>query len=364
MPVNAFNGTHGWGYDGVLWYAVHEPYGGPDGLVRLVDACHAPRARRADRRGVQPPRPVGQLPAAVRPVPVLGEQPVGRGRQPRRRRRRRGARATSSTARCAGCATSTPTVCGWTPCTRWSTPPRSTSSRSWPPKPTALSDGSGPPAVADRRERPQRPAADHPARSRRLRADRAVGRRHPPRHPHRGVRRTAGLLRRLRLAGHAGARRCSTATSTPAPTRRSGTAGTAGRWTRRRSRPPGCWPTPAPTTRSATAPSATGRRRTWTSGQLADQGRAGARIALHRNAFHGRGMGLVDARSSSSARIPSRSWPRATAEGRKAEFAEHGWDADDDPRSAGPADVPALQAGLGRGRRPANTPGCSASTAN
>ncbi|WP_059019744.1 malto-oligosyltrehalose trehalohydrolase [Mycobacterium sp. M26] len=40
MPVNAFNGTHGWGYDGVLWYAVHEPYGGPDGLVRLVDACH------------------------------------------------------------------------------------------------------------------------------------------------------------------------------------------------------------------------------------------------------------------------------------------------------------------------------------
>ena len=29
MPVNAFNGTHNWGYDGVLWYAVHEPYGGP-----------------------------------------------------------------------------------------------------------------------------------------------------------------------------------------------------------------------------------------------------------------------------------------------------------------------------------------------
>jgi maltooligosyltrehalose trehalohydrolase len=40
MPVNAFSGTHGWGYDGVLWYAVHEPYGGPDALVRFVDACH------------------------------------------------------------------------------------------------------------------------------------------------------------------------------------------------------------------------------------------------------------------------------------------------------------------------------------
>ena len=32
MPVNAFNGTHNWGYDGVLWYAVHEAYGGPRGV--------------------------------------------------------------------------------------------------------------------------------------------------------------------------------------------------------------------------------------------------------------------------------------------------------------------------------------------
>jgi maltooligosyltrehalose trehalohydrolase len=41
MPVNSFSGSHGWGYDGVLWYSVHEPYGGPDALVRFVDACHA-----------------------------------------------------------------------------------------------------------------------------------------------------------------------------------------------------------------------------------------------------------------------------------------------------------------------------------
>ena len=40
LPVNAFNGTHGWGYDGVAWHAVHEPYGGPAGLARLVDAAH------------------------------------------------------------------------------------------------------------------------------------------------------------------------------------------------------------------------------------------------------------------------------------------------------------------------------------
>jgi maltooligosyltrehalose trehalohydrolase len=41
LPVNAFNGVWNWGYDGVGWYAVHEPYGGPDGLKRFVDASHA-----------------------------------------------------------------------------------------------------------------------------------------------------------------------------------------------------------------------------------------------------------------------------------------------------------------------------------
>ena len=41
MPVGAFPGVHGWGYDGAHPYAVHEPYGGPDALKRFVDACHA-----------------------------------------------------------------------------------------------------------------------------------------------------------------------------------------------------------------------------------------------------------------------------------------------------------------------------------
>jgi len=41
LPVNGFNGTHNWGYDGVLWYTVHEGYGGPEGYRRFVDACHA-----------------------------------------------------------------------------------------------------------------------------------------------------------------------------------------------------------------------------------------------------------------------------------------------------------------------------------
>lgn len=41
MPVAAFPGRHGWGYDGVALWAVHDPYGGPAALQRFVDAAHA-----------------------------------------------------------------------------------------------------------------------------------------------------------------------------------------------------------------------------------------------------------------------------------------------------------------------------------
>jgi maltooligosyltrehalose trehalohydrolase len=40
MPLAAFPGEHGWGYDGISLWAVHEPYGGPDALKRFVDTCH------------------------------------------------------------------------------------------------------------------------------------------------------------------------------------------------------------------------------------------------------------------------------------------------------------------------------------
>lgn len=40
MPVAAFDGNHGWGYDGVALFAVHQPYGGPDALKRFVNASH------------------------------------------------------------------------------------------------------------------------------------------------------------------------------------------------------------------------------------------------------------------------------------------------------------------------------------
>ncbi len=43
LPINAFDGDRGWGYDGVGWYAPHRAYTGPDGpdaVKRFVDTCH------------------------------------------------------------------------------------------------------------------------------------------------------------------------------------------------------------------------------------------------------------------------------------------------------------------------------------
>ena len=41
MPVAEFPGSRNWGYDGVHIYSPQSTYGGPQGLRRLVDACHA-----------------------------------------------------------------------------------------------------------------------------------------------------------------------------------------------------------------------------------------------------------------------------------------------------------------------------------
>jgi maltooligosyltrehalose trehalohydrolase len=41
LPVAQFPGSRNWGYDGVLPFAVQDSYGGPAGLRRLVEACHA-----------------------------------------------------------------------------------------------------------------------------------------------------------------------------------------------------------------------------------------------------------------------------------------------------------------------------------
>ncbi|RPH81789.1 MAG: malto-oligosyltrehalose trehalohydrolase [Nitrospiraceae bacterium] len=41
MPVAQFPGGRNWGYDGVYPFAPQSTYGGPEGLKRLVNACHA-----------------------------------------------------------------------------------------------------------------------------------------------------------------------------------------------------------------------------------------------------------------------------------------------------------------------------------
>lgn len=40
MPIAQFPGARNWGYDGVFPFAVHNSYGGPEGLQRFVNACH------------------------------------------------------------------------------------------------------------------------------------------------------------------------------------------------------------------------------------------------------------------------------------------------------------------------------------
>ncbi len=41
MPVNAWTGRFGWGYDGACWWSPHPAYGTPDDLRALVQACHS-----------------------------------------------------------------------------------------------------------------------------------------------------------------------------------------------------------------------------------------------------------------------------------------------------------------------------------
>ncbi len=40
MPIHQFPGERNWGYDGVYWRAVHDSYGGPEGLINFIDEAH------------------------------------------------------------------------------------------------------------------------------------------------------------------------------------------------------------------------------------------------------------------------------------------------------------------------------------
>ena len=134
LPVNAVNGIWNWGYDGVAWYAVHEPYGGPDALKRFVDACHA--------RGLAVLLDVvyNHLGASGNYLPEFGPY-LKAGRNTwgdlvnlDGDGQRRGAPLHPRQRAAAGCATSTWTGCGWTRCTRCRTAPSRTCWPSWPPR--------------------------------------------------------------------------------------------------------------------------------------------------------------------------------------------------------------------------------------
>ena len=143
MPVNAFNGTHNWGYDGVDWFAVSEKYGGPPAYQRFVDACHAAGL------GVVQDVVYNHLGPSGNYLPLFGPylkpgrntwgdlvnldgDGLGRGTPLHPRQR----------ARC-GSPTTTSTRCGWTPCTRCRTRRRCTSSRRWRSRPPPCPPTSG-----------------------------------------------------------------------------------------------------------------------------------------------------------------------------------------------------------------------------
>ena len=100
LPVNAVNGTHNWGYDGVLWSAVHEQYGGPAAYQRFVDGCHAAGL------GVIQDVVYNHLGPSGNYLPLFGPYLKSRARTP-------GATWSTSTARAAPrCAATSSTTCG------------------------------------------------------------------------------------------------------------------------------------------------------------------------------------------------------------------------------------------------------------
>ena len=112
MPVATFPGERGWGYDGVLTYAPHRAYGGPEGLARLVDAAHARGARRAPRRRLQPPRPGRRASRRFGPY-FTDRHETLLGRRDRLLAAAACASGRSRTPSC-GCATTASTACGST----------------------------------------------------------------------------------------------------------------------------------------------------------------------------------------------------------------------------------------------------------
>ncbi len=85
MPLGAFPGRWGWGYDGAHPGAVHQGYGGPLALQRFVDAAHALGVAVCLDVVENHLGPERQLPGAVRALFHRADRDaLGTGRQPGR----------------------------------------------------------------------------------------------------------------------------------------------------------------------------------------------------------------------------------------------------------------------------------------
>ncbi len=202
MPVAAFPGRWGWGYDGVDLWAVHDGYGGPAALQRFVDGCHA--------RGLGVALDVvhnhlgasGNYLARVRPLLHPGApHPVGPVGQPRPRGLRTGAPVPAREL-----AALVPRLPRRRAAARRRARAQGRLAAALPRRAVRRRGGARhdarPTARPGRRERPQRHRDGHSHRAGRPRHDGAVGRRRAPRAargPHgRGARLLRRLLRRRR----------------------------------------------------------------------------------------------------------------------------------------------------------------------
>ncbi len=131
MPVNAFNGTHNWGYDGVGWFAVHEAYGGPEAYQRFVDGCHAAGLGVIQDVVYNHLGPSGNYLPLFGPYLKDGRQHLGRPPQPRRPGLGRGAALHPRQRADVAGGLPRRRRCGSTPCTRSATPATSTCWRRW-----------------------------------------------------------------------------------------------------------------------------------------------------------------------------------------------------------------------------------------
>ena len=346
MPVNAFPGVHGWGYDGVALFAPHEPYGGPDGLKRLVDACHARGLAVLLDVVYNHLGPDGNYTGAFGPYQTdryrtpwgAAVNLDGPGSDEVRR-------FFVDNALDAGSATTTSMGCGSTPSTPSSTCPRRTSSSSWRTRCARCAEASGRGFVLIAESDLNDPRLVRPPDGRWLRPRRHLERRPPPRAPRHADRRAVAATTRTSsgFAGHrAGDDRRVRLRRPPLGAPRSGPR--AGR--RRPGRRGGSSASARTTTRSATAPPGSASRTSPASMPRGSPRPSSLRARSCRSSSRAR-SGPRRRRSSTSPTTRTRTLPAPSATGRRREFAAFGWAAGPGAGPAGPGDVRSVAAGLG-----------------